>query len=165
MSKRKPIHEVVIEKGDAIAADLRQFKLSIAAIKANHEVGYDVIEQTAEEYGISMRNRGRRMHQIASVKNHERRRAEAAFLRDLKETKETLGNLAKKYKISKDNATKLAKLEGINTRERDNAIRREACETRKKTRPPTANVADMLLCGDLSRIVMGSKWNGQELRI
>lgn len=165
MSKRKPIHEVVKEKGAAIAADLREFKLSIAAIKAKHGVGYDVIEQTAEEYGISMRNRGRRMHQIASVKSHERRRAEAAFIRDLHETKETLGALAKKYKIGKDNATRLAKLEGIDTRERNNAIRRETCETRKKTRPPAATEADNLLCGDLSRLVMGSKWNSRELRV
>jgi len=165
MSKRKPIHEVVREKGESIAADLREFKLSIAAIKSKHSVGSDVIEQTAEEYGISMRNRGRRMHQIASVKSHERRRAEAAFLRDLKETKETLGALAKKYKIGKDNATRLAKLDGIDTRERQKAIRRETCETRKKTRPPAAAEADMLLCGDLSRLVMGSKWNSRELRV
>src|SRR5690554_318798 len=165
MSKRKPVHEVVREKGKAIAADLREFTLSLAAIRAKHGVGSDVIEQTAEEYGISMRNRGRRMHQIASVKSHERRRAEAAFVRDLKETKETLGNLAKKYKISKDQATKLAKLDGIDTRERQKAIRRETCETRKKSRPPAATEADMLLCGDLSRLVMGSKWNSRELRV
>ena len=165
MSKRKPVHQVVREKGKSIAADLREFTLPLAAIRAKHGVGSDVIEQTAEEYGISLRNRGRRMRQIASVKSHERRRAEAAFVRDLKETKETLGALAKKYKIGKDQATRLTKLEGIDTRERNNAIRREKCEARKKTRPPAAAEADMLLCGDLSRLVMGSKWNSRELRV